>query len=85
MPDWMDELRDSLAEDEWKRKEAEEKERHIDMEIGFALGQIFDTLRKSVETSIPTLNHRCRTRGVLRARERYFAPGLLSTATALVL
>jgi hypothetical protein len=58
MPDWMDELRDSLADDERKRKEAEERERRIDMEIGFTLGQIFDAVQKSVETSIPTLNHR---------------------------
>jgi hypothetical protein len=58
MPDWMDELRDSLADDERRRKEAEERDRSIDMGIGFALGQIFDALQKSVETSIPILNHR---------------------------
>jgi hypothetical protein len=58
MPDWMDELKDSLADDERQRKEAEERQREVDMQVGFALGQIFDALQKSVEGSIPTLNYR---------------------------
>lgn len=58
MSDWFDQLKDSLADDERQRKEAEERQRQLDMQIGFALGQIFDALQKSVETSIPTLNQR---------------------------
>jgi hypothetical protein len=58
MTDWMDELRDSVADDERQRKEAEERQRQIDLQIGFTLGQIFNALQKSVEVSIPTLNQR---------------------------
>jgi hypothetical protein len=58
MADWMDELKDSLADDERKMKEAEERQRQVDMQIGFALSQVFAALQKSVEETIPTFNQR---------------------------
>jgi len=58
MADWMDDLRNTLAEDERTRKEAEERERQSELQISFAIGQVFGALQKSVELSIPTLNQR---------------------------